>query len=140
MIDHVVSDKVLSCQFHGGAHHDTLAVETVARDHGLQRVQEGHSTGNVQRKLHCLRLVHHKIWRRNKNKQTVYIFSDWMDNYWARLCFLLEMKRLTQLKNRQHNAKHAKKTGEVNNVCKARKGQSKGQTNTFSGQQRGRSL
>lgn len=43
------------------SHHHALAVEIVTRDHWFKRVQEGHSTGNVQGKLHGLGLVHHKV-------------------------------------------------------------------------------
>lgn len=44
------------------AHHDAAAVEVVPRDEGLQCVQEGHAPRDVERKLHRLHLVHHKIW------------------------------------------------------------------------------
>lgn len=43
-------------------HHDAAAVEVVAGDEGLQRVQEGHAPRDVEGELHCLHLVHHKIW------------------------------------------------------------------------------
>lgn len=48
------------------SYHHTLAVEIVAGDHWFKRVQEGHSRCNVQCKLHCLCLVHNKVWQHDK--------------------------------------------------------------------------
>lgn len=50
-----------------GSYHNALAVKIVAWDHGFKCVQEGHSTGDVQGKLHCLCLVNHKVWQQDTN-------------------------------------------------------------------------
>lgn len=44
-------------------HHDAAAVEVMAWNEGLQRVQEGHAPCNVKGEFHCLHLVHHKVCR-----------------------------------------------------------------------------
>lgn len=57
----VVETKISGKRLLSVAHHDTLAVEIMPRDHGLQCVQESHSTRYIQGKLHSLRLIHNKV-------------------------------------------------------------------------------
>lgn len=42
------------------SYHNVFTVEVKPRHHRFQGVEESHAAGDVQRKLHCLALVHHQ--------------------------------------------------------------------------------